>query len=725
MAKRPADIIVQSTFNKGRITEATDLNFPPEAAADESNCVFGKNGDVTRRKGFEYETGYATASVTHLTTGVINEYVWETVAGIGTLSIVVVQVDNLLSFYEVDSAGALSSGIKSFSVNLNTYKTGGSPSTATVPASFSSGDGRLFVAHPYCETFYVTYDNDTDTISETQLTIQVRDFDGVTDDVASVDERPATLSTAHKYNIFNQGWWITNVRSRSGSQVTPYTQFFTWMGVYPANSDIWFLGRNSVGNLDDDSYEQNPATGSPAAQGHYILTAVNKDRSSASGIAGIATTTSGYYRPSCTAFFAGRVWYSGVQGQDYNGAIYYSQSVSGTDDYGHCYSRLDPTDEHYFDVLETDGGEIKIQDCGNILFMFSLEKSLVIFADNGIWYISGSDGDFFSATNVSVKKLSSIAALSELSTTDIEGNPIFWNAEGIYAISFDPKSQGLSIDNLSENTIYKDFYDQIPVANKAYAKGYYNPRTRIVQWCYKLAAATTLDTQFEYDRILNFNVVTKAFYTWTTTATTTGPTISGLVITAGSGSTAAAANVTMNDLTTQVFKDDGTTAVTSTITTTTVFDQTTKYLSLIPVSGTTFNLTWSEEKLTTYLDWTIFDATGVDYDSYALTGPLVLGKTMIDGQTNYFTVFTKTETGAALWLKARWEWANSATGGRYSQAQNTYPSTPSNRQYYSLQRKRLKVRGQGEAVQFYFYSETGKPFTLIGFSGYISLNQTP
>ena len=243
MAKRPADIVVQSQFSKGRITEATDLNFPPEAAADESNCVFGKNGDVTRRKGFEYETSYVTAPVAHLTTGVVNEYVWHTVAGIGTLSLIVVQVDNLLSFYEVDSTGALSPGIKSFSVDLDDYKTGGSPSTASVTASFSSGDGRLFVAHPYCETFYVTYDNDTDTITETQLTIKVRDFDGVEDNL-TVDERPSTLSATHKYNIFNQGWWVTNVAQEFGGGVSPYQAFKSWVGKYPSNSDIWFLGRN-------------------------------------------------------------------------------------------------------------------------------------------------------------------------------------------------------------------------------------------------------------------------------------------------------------------------------------------------------------------------------------------------------------------------------------------------------------------------------------------------
>jgi hypothetical protein len=692
-------------------------------------------GRVTRRKGFEYEAGYSTSSETHISTGVVNEYNWRNVAGVGTLTMVVAQIDNVLSFFAADTVGALSAGKKSFTIDLDTYKTAGSPGTETEVASFASGDGRLFVTHPYCESFYVEYDNDADTISVTQITIKVRDFDGV-DDGLAVNERPTTLSALHHYNLFNQGWWVSDVKTSSSVLSRDYPwlfespdpdpvlpdQFFAWMGVYPANSDIWFLGRDSTGDLTQASYQRNPATGSPAAQGHYVLTAVNKDRSGVSGVAGLTVTSSGYFRPSATAFFAGRAFYSGVRGQDYNGVVYYSQIIKDTGDYGLCHTRLDPTDEHYFDTLDTDGGEIRIQGCGNILFMFPMDKYLIVFADNGIWYISGSDGSYFSATNQAINRLSSTSALSELSVVDVEGSPMFWNDEGIYIIIFDPKAQGLVLRNLTESTIYTDFYEDIPVENKYYAKGTYNPRTKIVQWCYRSVSASTNRELFEYDRILNFDLVSSSFYGWDNSyLADAGPQVNGILTTIGVGSSIVEEEIFKDDLTTQVFKDDGTTPVTASVVTTVPYDSTTKFLTLVNTATDTYNLTFSETSRTDYVDWLLFDSAGIDYDSYSLTGPLVLGKGMIDGEANWVQVFMEEESDASLYLKARWEWSNTADSGRWTQQQECYPA----RSGYGLQRKRLKVRGQGEAVQLYFYSQSGKPFTLVGWAGAISIDPGP
>jgi hypothetical protein len=82
--------------------------------------------------------------------------------------------------------------------------------------SFSSGLGYLFVAHPLCNPFYVSYDPVTDTISSGAITITVRDFERVEDSLA-IDNRPSTLTDLHKYNLYNQGWYVTAKNATPGT----------------------------------------------------------------------------------------------------------------------------------------------------------------------------------------------------------------------------------------------------------------------------------------------------------------------------------------------------------------------------------------------------------------------------------------------------------------------------------------------------------------------------
>src|SRR5690606_9564666 len=107
----------------------------------------------------------------------------------------------------------------------------------------------------------------------------------------------------------------------------------------------------------------------PAPKGHFIYTAWNINRTAKTGIADLPSESSGNTRPSSIVWYAGRVWYAGIDHPDYASTVYYSQIIEGNDQFGECYQRNDPTSEHIFALLDTDGGTLDLPLVGKVLSM--------------------------------------------------------------------------------------------------------------------------------------------------------------------------------------------------------------------------------------------------------------------------------------------------------------------------------------------------------------------
>ncbi len=91
---------VENNFTKGLITEFTGLNFPENAATVSDNTEYTIIGDVVRREGIDYETGFSTASQNRANVA-ISTYKWNNIGGDGSTQIVVKQVGATLIFIEV------------------------------------------------------------------------------------------------------------------------------------------------------------------------------------------------------------------------------------------------------------------------------------------------------------------------------------------------------------------------------------------------------------------------------------------------------------------------------------------------------------------------------------------------------------------------------------------------------------------------------------------------
>jgi hypothetical protein len=722
---------VENNFINGFVTEATALNFPEAAATQSWNCTYQTRGNVVRRRGIDYEVDFATHTVDR-TNVAVTEYYWRSAGGSGGYNFVVKQVGTTLYFYKVGTS-SLSSEIMAGTIDLSAYKAPGAPSFAEKECQFAAGRGYLFVVHPYLESFYVIYDPDTDAFSAAAISISIRDFDGVLDGYNfDVGTRPAQSfnSPEYSYNVYNQGWapfdagGVVSLNISGSASLAPPSPNYIgdpWSTWYynrtdlPSYADIWWLYKDAAEQFQPRLASSKMMGNSPAPKGHYILEAFRQDRTAASNIPALAVVSAGYHRPQAVAFFAGRVFYAGVDTGTFSNKVYFSQIVKNETHFGKCYQQNDPTSEHLFDLLATDGGEVSILDCGTIIKMVSVQSSLLIFATNGVWAINGSSGIGFSANDFTVRKISSIPTVSASSFVDVGGSPAWWNTDGIYIVSGADALGQVQITSMTEKKIKTYFTTEIPAENKAYVRGAFNSLTKVVQWIFRTGVASDITERYEYDTILSFNTVSQAFYLWQ--FPTSDVKLNGITAIQGKASSTTLQNVTdhLGNTVTTVSSALVQSLVTSQVETASSF----KYL-ISDANAGSYRFSWAEEYDPEYVDFRSLDDIGIDYDSYLVSGFKVHGDAQKKFQSNYLFLYCQNDELGELQFQSVWDYANTSSSGDFGTKQYVHwASLPRDYVY-----KRLKIRGMGLSLQFKITSVSGKPFNVVGWSGFESANSS-
>jgi hypothetical protein len=701
-----ATVLVENNFINGVVTEATGLNFPEKACTESYDCIFDIDGSVYRRTGFDLETNFQTKTIDRANKA-IKTYLWQNVAGDGSATIAVVQVGNKLYFYEASGTGIFSTGAQTTTVTLTGVA--GAPAVDTVECQFTDGNGYLIVVHPYIDPIRVSYDLAAHTATATTITLQIRDFEGAVADPYTVSERPtstlAALNTSHYYNLLNQGWTATNLAAWDTAQTT-----------MPSNADVMWLFKNTADNFDagNDTIARVIAGNSPAPKGHYVLNLSDQNRNSASGLTGVAAGGTGFQRPSVCAFFAGRVFYAGINYSGYNSNIYFTQTLERVSQYGAAYQQNDPTSEELFDLLPTDGGVLSIPEAGTIYKLFTVPGGLCIFAANGVWYLTGSTGLGFTATDYALLKVADISSLSDTSFVNIMGYPAWWNSEGIYMIEGGQNMP--TVKSLTYNT-FKTFYDSIPVTSKRYARGFFDKTDGHIRWIYKSEATNDISKIYEYDRVLNFNVRTNAFYPWTISDSDVKihAILSSELVTRPID-----LNIVVDSLGNNVVDSLGNQVITFSASGNDdqQFD---KYLVSYADAGS-YKFTFADTLADEYGDWGSYEDLPIFYNSYFITGYKLLGQGLRKFQSNWVELFSRIETPVKFRFQALWDFANTGSGtGRWSTNQ-IVEHTDTN---YSNARRRLKVRGHGKAMQFRVSSVNDEPFDVIGWAAAETINGVP
>lgn len=460
----------------------------------------------------------------------------------------------------------------------------------------------------------------------------------------------------------------------------------TWfgeMGNYPSNADVWWRFKDNEGTFSPSTTAPNTtlSTG-PAPKGSFILNAFQQNRATVSGDTGILYVSTPM-RPKTGCWFQGRVWYAGTDASwpaqvntkaySWTENIFFSQVVEDIEQVGKCYQTNDPTSETLFDLLPTDGGVIQIQGCGSVYKLFPIQNGLLVFAANGIWFITGSQGIGFAANDYTITKISSVRSISSTSFVNVQGLPYFWNEEGIYTITPSQQGLGLQVEPITLETIVS-YYDEIPLSGKLFARGDYDPINYVITWIYSDQQSDDLDVNYTFNKSLCFNVKNKAFYPYSLETSLNTPSIRSILYVNSIGSVEP------------VFK----------------------YLTSIPGNSSTF----SEERDESYLDWKSYDGVGKDYDSYFITGYKLHGQGQRRFQVNYIYVYSNAETPTSYKIQGIWDYANSGNSGKYTNIQLVTNALTR----FSKLFRRHKIRGRGLVLQFKISSSTGMPFDINGWS---------
>lgn len=500
---------------------------------------------------------------------------------------------------------------------------------------------------------------------------------------------------------------------QASNLISTISTWFSQVGNYPSNSDIWFQykdagtisGENGVPTFNPaDTIGQVSLGFGQAPQGHYVTNEFNIDRTSISGVSGITPVTT-VARPKTGAFYAGRVWYAGVDGSipstgdisfyTWTEKVYFSQILTDTSEIGWCYQVNDPTDENLNELLPTDGGFIFIQGSGSIFKLFPIQNGVLVFAANGVWFITGGSGLGFTADDYTVTKISAVKSISGTSIVDVNGLPMFWNEEGIYRVATGQGDQvykygGFIVEPLTVGTILS-FYNDIPFDSRRYARGDYDPVSYVITWLYRSTQEAGISNRYQFDSALSLNIFNRAFYPYTF-ANNSSNYISGINY----------VNYPAGELIPQY-----------------------KYLTQ---QGT--SMTFSEENDdVSWLDWN--DNIGTNYVSSFTTGYKVHGHAMAKWNPIYLIVYSNDSVSNEYSIQGIWDFATTNLGRTtniqvISNPQSiTFASglTQAPPGGFGFTYRRHKIRGHGQALQLAFSSTQGEPFHIIGWAIPEEINQ--
>lgn len=671
---------VVNTFTKGLITEAGELTFPEDASVDELNCDLRRDGSRRRRKAIKYEASYTLSSFTLTQTGEVSSGSWYNVGGDGALEFIVVQNGSDLYFYD-KSDTPYSAMEDSETVDLTTYEVS-TGSAALYKCSFTSVKGNLIVASSGINTILISRDNGTGVLTVTQISFRVRDFDWQSSIPAfSTAIATGSVTDARKYDTYNAGWFGAG---EGGNALTTYT---TAESKYPPLTHPWFSGKDSSGSFSVSEFKNVGAGTSITSNGRFILDFFSKDRATVSGIAGLPIETEDS-RFSTVAAYAGRVFYAGLSSAKNAGTVLFSQLIHDNNRYGECLQKNAPTSGYLSDLLDTDGGVIIIPEAYNIGKLHPFGNSLYVFAENGVWVISGVD-DIFRATGYSVNKVSEAGTNTLGSFVSVDGIPFWWSKWGIHTVSIDAATGQPQEQNISIGTI-QTYWNNI--SNKDDTISHYDKVNKRIYWGTRAAGETVPG---KINNFLVLDISLQSFFPWS--------------------------------IANEEYPSSYIIGVTST-----AIDP----LVCLVVDGSTLQLTMAKFDGTDFLDW-----GSADYSSYAEAGYDFMGDIERRKTTPYITVFCRrTEDGwqdtgsglipnneSSLYVSAYWNFKSTPS----STAQQAYkfktvpvPTVGPFDYPESVIATRLKLRGRGRSLKLRFESESGKDFVLLGYGEIQGVNQS-
>ena len=739
MPKTPVKAEVNN-FIGGLVTEASELAYPPNASPDIVNFEHNRDGSIQRRLGMDFEPvfSYLTplASEDWTSGPAPVTFRWTNAAGISGLSILVIQINNSLAFFNIDSERLSTDGVLG-SVTLDDFPNG-------IRYGISSVDGRLVVVAGVEKVAIVTYDEGLFNVS--YGTLRTRDvwglenteegYEGYENDPLFRDEyAPLT----HIYNLQNQSWGSPRV-VESGGIIDPIASYRLGVGRYPSNTEQVWAGMqykpDTKGKPTERYYSSMSkdlyGTSSYAAKGYYIIDVINRGSSRIVAVEENASRNPGSLQnptadilvdytdggATCLAEFAGRMFYGGFTGATVGGDgrspvlsnhIFFTQLVKSKGDLFRCYQLGDPTSRDDSDVVDTDGGFIRLAGAETVLAMVPFGNTLIVVCSNGVWSITGGSDYGFTATNYRVAKLSSYGCISPSSVVEEKGRVYYWSDEGIYVITKDQLGDSI-VDSITRGVI-DDYYQDIPIQSRNSAIGVHDSFGGKVRWLYHgsdgAAYELVLDTQL------------RCFYPFRIEYPDHDVEIIGMF-------TAPTFNRVSDEDSVLSGADLVVVGADPVVVPMDVFDNSLVSVKYLIRFENTF--TFGYYRSDVFRDFETIDGSGVDAKAHCVTGAVTANDTSIRKQIQFLTMHFKNTARAigdgeilfnetSCLSQTKWDWAIRAASNKWSALKQIFRNPkPNSVINYDVITTRSMIRGQGRSLAIYFETEPNKDCHIIGWN---------
>lgn len=753
-----------NSFSKGIITEASPLTFPDNASINENNLIIENDGSRRRRYGMNYEPNYVIRDTSQGVSDnlAFSSFVWKIPGGYSEVEFVAVQIGNQLFIF--NSTQRPVSGSLVFSTTFST------PSSTRF--SMASVDGILVVASS--TAVIRTFDWNGSAITEVSGRLKVRDLFGVADivsgenllDGTGISKRPSTHTSAHVYNLRNQTFAIPRYYENDEILKDTVQTFRDNFGVYQANSDNLVVYLYANANDSDDRETRryfgkdnfnNPLGTNRAPIGYFIIDALERGGSRMQEVSKLYSQYPQLTAPisslpqdttpdgaSVLSSFAGRVWFAGFSSKVIGGDsesprmasyVLFSRLVKSSSDVFKCYQEGDPTSSETPDLVDTDGGFIRLDGAYNIQKMINVGDSLMVIAENGVWRISGGSGYGFKATDYLTSKITEHGSIAPDSVVVVDNTVMFWAEDGIYHVA--PNQYGDWVaSSLTTNTI-QTLFDNIPFTTKSKVQGLFDSYQRKVRWLYNTELSPGAEAM---ELVLDVNL--GAFYTSSISQIGTLSFPKPVSIIKVPPFTIGNEDFTVIDNMSNTVVDNASNTVVSAQSSMLSAVSELLYITAAPTTDGTFKFTFSYYYDVSFKDWVSHDNVGIDAPAFLLTGWTGFGDFQRMKQIPYLTVYAlKTETGfdaelnplnsSSILTQSQWSWTNSNESNKWGPAFQAYrhkrlwipeDSDSGFDDGNYVVKTRNKLRGRGSVLSLKFSTEPAKDFRLLGWSYLINAN---
>jgi hypothetical protein len=663
---------------------------------------------------------------------------------------------------------------------------------------FTEINGVLIGTHPNSSpTAFVYREPRTDSISGNQLdnehivltsiTLRIRDFTWLSYDYESLsfdandlnanDTIPNTSPPKYVnildrwYNARNSGWGPDELGNTGGPEDIGLG---SRSGLQLPLTHPWYSGKDEDGDFDLDEWRKvGKGAKGLTGNGRFIFDFHKIERKRIDNVLGAGQDEYEPWKPSTCAVMQQRVFYAGWKSSKNGGKILFSSILepdgskgievvgfgssspvpvpsTNYSGLGECFQRNDPTSEYSSDLLPDDGGVIDIAEAYEIRRIINVRDSIFVFAENGIWIISGAP---FAADSYSIERLSNIGITSPESLIMVGESPFWWSKEGIHTISYNEQTGRADVTNIAEQTIQK-FYDGIELFSRDTCTAVYDEPNKKIHWFYgdvnlgpnrpKASSAATgpLSYRTRKNRVLTLDLSHQSFYPWKIedgydpeNSIIGNSFVCGATWFDGYGSEIQNFNVVSQN----PANPTGPLLTVTTVTGNNVVSPASVKIDtgtsdlLLFCQGPNNKLTIGGFTGTSFYDFNNVSEGG--YEAFVESGYDFMGDLLTKKNSPYILTYMRQEeegfvldpaTGQfvpdrpqSLLLSSYWDLRKNTSSTPQQCYRYKYPLNSSNPDVFpypvELMQTRLKMRGHGRVMRMRFEGEVGKDFQLLGY----------